>query len=73
LARISRGHAGGGGRKQCSIRKIDDEVILPPRPAGRSQYLRNGPVASDELMEGVEDLAVRGAATAAALDARGIC
>lgn len=38
------------------IRKVGDEVILSPRPADWSEYLRGGPVASDDYMEGVEDL-----------------
>jgi antitoxin VapB len=41
------------------IRKEGDEVILSPRPADWEDYLREGPVASDEFMIGVEDLPVQ--------------
>lgn len=38
------------------IRKLGDDVILSPRPADWETYLTSGPVASDEYMEGIEDL-----------------
>lgn len=38
------------------IRKQGDEVILSPRPEDWSVYLQSGPIASEEFMEGVEDL-----------------
>jgi antitoxin VapB len=41
------------------IRKVGDEVILSPRPADWSSFLAQGPVASAEFMEGVEDLPVQ--------------
>ena len=41
------------------IRKVGEEVILSPRPADWSEYLRSGPVASEDFMEGVEDLPVQ--------------
>jgi antitoxin VapB len=41
------------------IRKEGDEVILSARPQDWSAYLTSGPVASDEFMEGVEDLPVQ--------------
>jgi antitoxin VapB len=41
------------------IRWQGDEVILSARPADWSAYLANGPVASQEFMEGVEDLPVQ--------------
>jgi antitoxin VapB len=41
------------------IRKEGDDVILSPRPADWSAYLASGAVASDEFMEGVEDLPVQ--------------
>jgi antitoxin VapB len=41
------------------IRKVGDEVILSPRPADWSSFLGQGPVASAEFMEGVEDLPVQ--------------
>jgi antitoxin VapB len=41
------------------IRKQGDDVILSPRPGDWSAYLTSGPVASDEFMDGVEDLPVQ--------------
>jgi antitoxin VapB len=41
------------------IRKEGDEVILSARPKDWSVYLTSGPVASEEFMEGVEDLPVQ--------------
>jgi antitoxin VapB len=41
------------------IRKQGDDVILSPRPQDWSEYLKSGPVASEEFMEGVEDLPVQ--------------
>jgi antitoxin VapB len=41
------------------IRKQGDDVILSPRPEDWTAYLQSGPVASDEFMEGVEDLPVQ--------------
>jgi antitoxin VapB len=41
------------------IRKQGDEVILSARPKDWSAYLIAGPVASEEFMEGVEDLPVQ--------------
>lgn len=41
------------------IRKQGDDVILSARPQDWSAYLETGPVASDEFMEGVEDLPVQ--------------
>ena len=38
------------------IRKQGDEVILSPRPKDWSAFLRNHPTASEEFMEGVEEL-----------------
>jgi len=38
------------------IRKRGEEVILSPRPQDWSDYLKSGPVASEEFMERVEDL-----------------
>jgi antitoxin VapB len=38
------------------IRRQGDDVILSPRPEDWSEYLKMGPVASDEFMEGIEDL-----------------
>jgi len=41
------------------IRKQGDEVILSPRPADWSAYLASEAVASEEFMEGIEDLPVQ--------------
>lgn len=41
------------------IRKEGSDVILSPRPENWSSYLANGPVASDDFMEGIEDLPVQ--------------
>jgi antitoxin VapB len=41
------------------IRKQGDDVILSARPQDWSAYLTSGPVASDEFMDGVEDLPVQ--------------
>lgn len=45
--------------KEVFIRKQGDEVVLSPRPADWSAYLAEGPVASPEFMEGIEDLPVQ--------------
>ena len=44
---------------QVFIRKQGDEVILSPRPADWSVYLASEAVASEEFMEGIEDLPVQ--------------
>jgi len=41
------------------IRKQRAEVILSARPKDWSAYLASHPIASEEFMEGVEDLPVR--------------
>lgn len=45
--------------QEVFIRKVGDNVILSPRPANWSTYLADAPVASDDFMEGVEDLPVQ--------------
>jgi antitoxin VapB len=45
--------------KEVFIRKEGENVILSPRPMNWEPYLSDGPVASDEFMEGVEDLPVQ--------------
>ena len=45
--------------KDVFIRKEEDEVILSPRPTDWGTFLTEGPVASAEFMEGVEDLPVQ--------------
>jgi antitoxin VapB len=41
------------------IRREGEEVILSPRPTDWGDFLTDGPVASPEFMEGVEDLPVQ--------------
>ena len=41
------------------IRKEGNDVVLSPKPVDWSAYLSNGPVASNEFMEGIEDLPVQ--------------
>jgi antitoxin VapB len=38
------------------IRKEGDDVILSARPSDWSAYLTTGPVASEEFMEGIDDM-----------------
>lgn len=45
--------------QEVFIRREGHEVILSPRPLDWDDYLDNGPVASPEFMEGVEDLPVQ--------------
>ncbi len=45
--------------EEVFIRKQGDEVVLSPRPADWSEYLKNGPVASSDFMCDVEDLPVQ--------------
>jgi len=41
------------------IRRQGDDVILSARPADWTAYLASGPIASQEFMEGVEDIPVQ--------------
>ena len=41
------------------IRKQGNDVVLSPRPADWSSYLASGTIASEEFMDGVEDLPVQ--------------
>mgnify|MGYP001817082235 FL=1 len=45
--------------KEVFIRKEGDEVILSPRPEDWGDFFAEGPVASAEFMEGMEDLPVQ--------------
>lgn len=45
--------------REVFIRKEGNAVILSPRPTDWSSYLSAAPVASNEFMEGVEDLPVQ--------------
>ena len=42
--------------KEVYIRKEGNEVILSPRPTDWGTYFEDGPVASPEFMQNVEDL-----------------
>ncbi len=41
------------------IRKKGDEVILSARPTDWLAYLASGPIASNQFMEGIQDLPVQ--------------
>jgi antitoxin VapB len=45
--------------QEVFIRKEGGDVILAPRPSDWSSYLAEGPVASENFMEEVEDLPVQ--------------
>lgn len=45
--------------REVFIRKQGDEVVLSSRPTDWLEYLKFGPVASPEFMEGIEDLPVQ--------------
>ena len=45
--------------REVFIRRSGDDLILSPRPADWSAYLDDGPAASADFMEGVEDLPVQ--------------
>jgi antitoxin VapB len=45
--------------REVYIRRQGDEVILSPRPQDWSAYLASGAVASEEFMEGIEDMPVQ--------------
>jgi antitoxin VapB len=45
--------------QEVFIRREGEDVILSPRPRDWDAYLASGPVASDQFMEGVEDLPVQ--------------
>lgn len=47
------------GMKDVYIRKIGDDVVLSPRPTDWSSFLKSDVRATDDFMEGVEDLPVQ--------------
>ena len=47
------------GMKDVFIRKMGEDVILSPRPTDWSTFLSSDRRASDDFMEGVEDLPVQ--------------
>jgi antitoxin VapB len=42
--------------REVFIRKEGEKVILSPRPKDWSEYLESSPGASEDFMQGVEDL-----------------
>jgi antitoxin VapB len=42
--------------KEVFIRKVGDDVILSPRPKDWTDFLASDVRASDDFMEGIEDL-----------------
>jgi len=53
--------------QEVFIRKEGSEVVLSPRPFDWTSYLAEGPVASADFMEGIEDLPVQDVSGNAAL------
>ncbi len=47
------------GMKDVYIRKIGDDVVLSPRPTDWLSFLKSDVRATDDFMEGVEDLPVQ--------------
>ena len=47
------------GMKDVFIRKVGEDVILSPRPADWHAFLASDICASDDFMDGVEDLPVQ--------------
>jgi len=45
--------------QEVFIRRKGSEVVLSPRPFDWTSYLAEGPVASADFMEGVDDLPVQ--------------
>lgn len=45
--------------REIYIRKVGSDVVLSSRPLDWSSYLAEAPVASEDFMEGVEDLPVQ--------------
>ena len=47
------------GMKEVFIRKVGDDLVLSPRPEDWSAFLDSTVRASDDFMEGVDDLPVQ--------------
>lgn len=47
------------GMKDVYIRKVGDNVVLSPRPTDWLSFLKSDVRATDDFMEGVEDLPVQ--------------
>jgi antitoxin VapB len=45
--------------EEVFIRREGEDVILSPRPQEWDDYLASGPIASDEFLQGVDDLPVQ--------------
>lgn len=45
--------------KEVFIRKVGEDLVLSPRPEDWSAFLDSGVRASDDFMEGIEDLPVQ--------------
>ena len=45
--------------REIYIRRVGSDVVLSSRPVDWSSYLAEAPVASENFMEGVEDLPVQ--------------
>lgn len=45
--------------REVFIRKEGEDVILSPRPKDWEEYLESSPGASEDFMQGVEDLPVQ--------------
>jgi antitoxin VapB len=45
--------------REVFIRREGSNVVLSPRPSDWSSYLASAPVASNEFMEGIEELPVQ--------------
>jgi antitoxin VapB len=47
------------GMKDVYIRRVGDDVILSPRPTDWLSFLKSDVRATDDFMEGIEDLPVQ--------------
>ena len=47
------------GMKDVYIRKVGEDVILSPRPRDWASFIESEVRASDDFMEGIEDLPVQ--------------
>ena len=47
------------GMKEVFIRKVGDDLVLSPRPEDWSAFLDSAVRASDDFMEGIDDLPVQ--------------
>ena len=52
------------GMKDVYIRKVGNDVVLSPRPTSWRSFLESGLRATDDFMQGVEDLPVHERASA---------